>query len=913
MPRVSRPSIPAGIRRALHLPSSKARLARDLDDEVRFHLDARAADLVTRGLSEDAARAEALRRFGDTDDLRDYCQSIEVPHMRRLHFREWLDGWLQDARFAARQFRRAPGFVGVAVITLGLGIGAATAIFSVVNGVLLRSLPYPDADRIVQLWEVDAKGNRMRFADPNFEDVAAQSRSFAALAEESAGGQVPLVVAGEPVRARAAEVSRDFFRIMRVDAARGRLLSPEEQRTGGPRVAVISYGFWQRTFGGAASAIGAPIKLGELALTIVGVMPAALDFPAGTDVWSSREALEQRLPSRTAHNWQVIGRLADGVTLEQARSDLTAIAKRLKEQYGDYTRMSDVAVVPIREQMVGNMREPLLILLGASLVLLLIACANVVNLLVARMAARQGEVAVRLALGAARYRLAQQCFAESLMLSAGGAALGVILARLGVTLLVMLQPANLPRVQDVKVDWIVLLFAIGLSVLAALALGLITAWRGTRGDLREALSQSQRTQSGAGASAGIRRTLVAAQLAMTLVLLVSAAVLGRSFFRVLHVDPGFRAGKAVVLDVWVVDVNDAARRQRVQFYDALLERARSIPGVDKVGAVNVVPLGGETAGDGTFLIMSSANERITIGYIGIGGFPSSAVLAGNMGRSALEQLAGLEPDVPVALELSSFQLEALDEHELAPHVAVISASLAKARWRNANPIGTIIQFGNMDGDLRPFTIIGVVGDVREASLVAPPRPTFYASYRQRPMSARQLNIVMTTTGDPAPIIASARRIVRELRADVPPRFRTMDTIIAGSVADRRFILFLVGVFGGAALVLAALGVYGVISYLVTQREREIGIRVAVGARSPDIVRLVLRQGAALAVTGIIIGAAASLAVTRLIAGLLYGISPADPIAFIVVIVVLGAVSIVASWVPARRASLVDAMEVLRGG
>ena len=907
MPRVSRSSIPAGIRRALHLPSSKARLARDLDDEVRFHLDARAADLVTRGLSEDAARAEALRRFGDTDDLRDFCQSIEVPHMRRLHFREWLDGWLQDARFAARQFRRAPGFVGVAVITLGLGIGAATAIFSVVNGVLLRSLPYPDADRIVQLWEVDAKGNRMRFADPNFEDVAAQSRSFAALAEESAGGQVPLVVAGEPVRARAAEVSRDFFRIMRVDAARGRLLSPEEQRTGGPRVAVISYGFWQRTFGGAASAIGAPIKLGELALTIVGVMPATLDFPAGTDVWSSREALEQRLPSRTAHNWQVIGRLADGVTLEQARSDLTAIAKRLKEQYGDYTRMSDVAVVPIREQMVGNMREPLLILLGASLVLLLIACANVVNLLVARMAARQGEVAVRLALGAARYRLAQQCFAESLMLSAGGAALGVILARLGVTLLVMLQPANLPRVQDVKVDWIVLLFAIGLSVLAALALGLITAWRGTRGDLREALSQSQRTQSGAGASAGIRRTLVAAQLAMTLVLLVSAAVLGRSFFRVLHVDPGFRAGKAVVLDVWVVDVNDAARRQRVQFYDALLERVRSIPGVDKVGAVNVVPLGGETAGDGTFLIMSSANERIAVADF--------EKLLQDPARTGQAEYRIASGDYFETMHVPLIRGRVFNDRDTpdAPHVAVISASLAKARWRNANPIGTIIQFGNMDGDLRPFTIIGVVGDVREASLVAPPRPTFYASYRQRPMSARQLNIVMTTTGDPAPIIASARRIVRELRADVPPRFRTMDTIIAGSVADRRFILFLVGVFGGAALVLAALGVYGVISYLVTQREREIGIRVAVGARSPDIVRLVLRQGAALAVTGIIIGAAASLAVTRLIAGLLYGISPADPIAFIVVIVVLGAVSIVASWVPARRASLVDAMEVLRGG
>src|SRR5437762_11195299 len=285
--------------------------------------------------------------------------------MRQLHFREWLDGWLQDVRFAARPFRRAPGFVAVTMLTLGLGIGAATAIFSVVSGVLLRSLPYPDADRIVQLWELGAKGNQMQFADPNFEDVAAQTRSFAALSEQTGGAQIPIVVAGEPVRARAAEVSRDFFRIMRVEPARGRLFSPEEQRTGGPHVAVIGYGFWQRTFGGAGSAIGAPIKLGDLVLTIVGVMPATLDFPVGTDVWISREANEQRLPSRTAHNWQVIGRLANGVTLEQARRELRAIAKRLKQQYGDYTMMSDVAVVPLREQMVGNMREPLLILLGA--------------------------------------------------------------------------------------------------------------------------------------------------------------------------------------------------------------------------------------------------------------------------------------------------------------------------------------------------------------------------------------------------------------------------------------------------------------------------------------------------------------------------------------------------------------------
>ena len=901
------PRIPRGVRRALRLPSSRERLALELDDEMRFHLDMRVADLRSRGMSEAEARAEAARKFGDAEDLREYCQSIEVAHMRRMNARDWLESWLQDLRFTARHFRRSPGFVLLTVATLGLGIGAATSIFSVVNGVVLRSLPYADADRLVQLWELDPKGSQMQFADPNFQDLQAQSRSFAALAQVSGGSQVPMVVNGEAVRAHIAVVSRDFFRIMRVAPIRGRLFAPEEQRLGGAPAAIISEGLWRRQFGGSESIPGARATIGNLSVPIVGVMPAVLDFPAETDIWVSREANEAMLPSRTAHNWEVIGRLADGVTLSQARSDATAIAKRLKNQYGDFTLMSDVDVVPLRDQLVGDTRKPLFILLGASFVLLLIACANVVNLLVARMAARQGEIAVRRALGAASSRLVQQCLVESLLLALGSAAVGVLLAKLGVALLLRFDPANLPRVHGVRVDLVVLAFAVGVAFVAALALGLLSAWWGARGDLRAALSQAQRTQAGAGSSAGVRRTLVVAQIAMTLVLLVGASLLGRSLLTLLSVDPGFRATKAVVLDVWVVSKGEQGARQQIQFYDALLERTRAIPGVTSVGAVSTLPLSSGFRPNGTFLIMRDPAERISVADF--------ERLAQDKTRTGFAEYRIASDDYFRTLGIPIVRGRSFDARDTrdAQHVAVISASLARTRWPNEDPIGKIIQFGNMDGDLRPFVIVGIVGDVHDASLAARPLPTFYGSHRQRPVQATRIDVVMATNGDPAPVIASARRIVRDLRPDVPPRFRTIESIVAESVADRRFMLLLAGVFGAAALVLAALGVYSVISYLVTLRSRELSIRIAVGARSGDIMRLVLGQGTALAITGVVIGTLAAIAATRVIAGLLYGITATDPITFVLVVATVGVVALLASYLPARRAAKVDAMDVLRGG
>ena len=893
---------PPGVRRALRLPSSAERLARDLDEEVAFHLEQRVRELVSRGMSEQDARSEAQRLFGDADDLRDYCRSIEVPHMRRMRIREWGESWVQDLRFGLRQFARSPGFFAVAVLTLALGIGATTSIFSVVRGVLLRPLPYPDPDRIVQVWQVNDGSPQNHFSDPNFEDIRAATRSFSALAQFAPSGPISLSGAVEATRAQGARVSRDFFAILGIRPLRGRLFAADEMVENGRPAVLISRGFWQRHLAASESALGGTLTFDGTPHTIIGILPAIADFPAGTDVWTSRER-EGRTPSRTSHNWQVVGRLADGVPLAQARGEVSAIARRLKREHGTQTWMQDAVVVPLHDQIVGRSKTTLLVLLGGSLILLLIACANVVNLLIARMAARQAEVALRVAVGAGRGRMVQQCLAESLILALAAAAAGVGLALAGLRALLALQPDNLPRMNEVRVDWQVLLFAVGIAAVAAAVMGVITAWRGMRGDLREALAQSQRTQGGSLSSERVRRSLVIAQVSMAVVLLVATGLFAHSFVRLLAVDPGFAAENRVVVDIAASD----APPQRRALIDELMTRFAAIPGVTAVGATNTVPLGGGGFGNGTFLIMRTVDERFD---------PQEAQrISQDPGRTGYAEFRVASAGYFRAMEIPVLRGRVFEDRDgpQAPHVAVISASLAAARWPDDDPIGKVIQFGNMDGDVTPFTIVGVVGDVRETNLAAAPRPTFYASYRQRPNRTYRFNFVLATAGDPAGIVAAAQRIVREARPDLPPRVRTIDAIISASVADRRFVLSLVGVFGAAALVLAALGIYSVISYLVTQRTREIGIRVALGARAEDVVRMVLRQGVVLAAVGIAVGALASFAATRTIEKMLFGIRATDPLAFAAVILMLAAVAILASWLPARRAARVEAMEVLRTG
>ena len=817
-----------------------------------------------------------------------------------------MDSVIRDLRYAWRSLLRTPGFLAVTVATLGLGIGATTAIFSVVNGVLLRPLPYPRPDRIVQLWQVNKSGNDVNFSEPNFNDVRDESRSFTALAEFLPAATVSVGIGRDAVRARLATVSRDFFAILGVQPVLGRSFVAEEQREGGSPAVLVSDGFWRRVLGGAPDALGRTLAIGGQSVAIVGVLPGTVDFPPGVDLWMPRE-LSPRQTHRTGQNWRVLARLRDGITLAQARRETSAIARSLKVRYGDETWMVDAHLVPLREQIVGDVRPALVLLLGASGCLLLIACANVVNLLVARMATRQGELALRLALGAGRGRLVRQFLIESLVLSAGGCVVGVAAGAAGLQALLALEPGRLPRVAEIGLHWPVLLFALAVSVACAVALGVLTAWRATRGDIREALAQSQRTQAGHGASNRARSALVVAQVALTLVLLVGAGLLARSFERLLTVDPGFRADRAVIMDIDYPSADDsAARRQMVQFYDELLRRFRTMPGVTAAGGANFFPLAGGNTGDGTFIVLPRPDEPLD--------FPHLEQLSKDKTRvgyaNFLVASAGFFEALHIPL-LSGRMFDGRDTPD-APPVALVSASLATKQWPNESPLGKIIEFGNMDGDLRPFTVVGVVGDIRESSLAEEPSPTFYTDYRQRPRRAGSFYVVLDGASSAQSLIAPARRIVHELRADIPPRFRTADTVLADSLADRRFTLLLIGAFGVAALLLATLGVYSVISFVVTQRRQEIGVRVALGAQSQDVLGLVLRQGAALAFAGIGVGAVAALGLTRLIRQLLYGVQPTDPLSFIAVMVLLIVVALVASFIPARRAAKVDPMTVLRG-
>ena len=818
-----------------------------------------------------------------------------------------MESFLRDVRYVARALLRSAGFFTVTVATLALGIGATTAIYSVIDGVLLRPLPYPESERIVQLWQVGERGGRSQVSDPNFEDWQAGARGFAAMAQFRDEGITSVSGAGEPVRVRAAVVSRDFFSVLGVRPVRGRTFVAEEQRPGGAPAVLVSHRFWEKNLQGRRDLGGVSLTFDNQAHSVVGVLPPDMDFPPSADLWTARETRE-RNPYRTGHNWQVLARLRNGVSLQQAANDLSALSRRLKQQYGDQTWMFDAAVVPLREQLVGGSRPTLLVLLGASAFLLLIACANVVNLLVARAAVREGELAVRLALGAGRWRIAQQFLAESLVLAVLGGVLGVLLAALGVRALLALEPGDLPRVAEVGIDWRALAFALGLSVFVAALLGALSAWRGARGDIRQAMAQSQRTQAGAGASYRARGALVVAQMAMTLVLLVGAGLLARSFLQLSRIDPGYRTERALVLDITAaVPEGPGGERERVRLYDEILSRLRALPGVAAAGGVNAFPLTAGNTSNGTFLIMSRLDEPFDLSQV--------PTLMQDPARAGDAEFRVASADYFRAMNIPVERGRSFEDRDGpdAPHVALLSASLAKAEFPNEDPIGKIIQFGNMDGDMRPFTVVGVVGDVREASLADRPRPTFYAHYRQRPRAAWGFNFVVQGDAPPEAIIPAARRIVAELRPDVPPRFRTIETVIAESVADRRFVLLLVGVFGGVAMLLATLGVYSVIAYVVTQRRQEIGVRVALGAQSADVMRMVLRQGFALAAVGIVIGTLAALFVGRLLSAFLFGIAPNDPVAFGIVILVLAAVALFASFVPALRATRVDPMTALRNG
>ena len=822
-----------------------------------------------------------------------------------------IDTFLQDSRFAARMLRKNPGFTTVAVVTLALGIGASTSIFSVVDAVLLRPLPYRNPQQIVRVWEQAPDGHRMNLADPNFDDFLAQNNTFASLAVYGYG--LSSVSGGsEPVRANIAVVSSGFFKTLGIEPFRGRAFAPDEQRLHGAPAVIVSYSYWQRYLGGAADLSHFHLSMEGGVYQVVGVMPQGLDFPPSVAAWIPRE-LDSETPSRTAHNWRGIGRIRDGATVAQARANLSAIARRIKDQYGKEVDLADAAVVPLADAMVGDVRTALLTLLGAVGLLLLVACANVAGLLLARTSARRKELAVRAALGAGRGRLIQQFLAESFALSFAGGVFGILVAIWAVKVVPAILPTNVPLRQGIAINTSVLSFALAATVAVAVSLGLFAAWRAGGGDLQETLSAGSRTYTGTGASQRFRGFLVIGEIAATLMILVGAGLLGRSFWRLISTSPGFRQENLITMEFsppipqakWGTDQSAIARQ--VHLMDDILARLGAIPGAETVGLAGALPVAaGDDLANGAFLILNGQKPPAN--------FDEWARISQNPSQVGHAEycVAGEGYFRTLGIPLIRGRLFGDQDDLNSPNVAVISESLARQRWPNQDPIGQIINFGNMDGNLKSLTIAGIVGDVRAEGLDRPPSPIIYVNYRQRGMHANSSPTILVRSAAPAgEIVAAARGIFHDLAPDIPVKFSTFAVEMGGWLADRRFLLLLVGLFAVAALALAAVGIYGVAAFSVTRRTQEIGIRMALGARRGNILRLVLGEGARMAALGVLIGIGASLAITRLISTLLFGISTTDPLTFVGVAVLLSAVALFASYIPARRAMRVDPIVALR--
>ncbi len=824
-----------------------------------------------------------------------------------------METLIKDVRFGVRSLLARPGFTVLAIFTLALGIGACTAIFSVVDGVLLRPLPYPHPEQIVQLREINSAGRQIAFAEPNFRDVRSRSRAFEAIAQFN--GELTTVTGGsEPVRAPVIVVSADFFRVLGTKPLVGRSFLPEESKPGGTPAAVVSYGFWQRLLGGKTDLTGTTLRLMDQTVTVVGVMPADFAFPQNAEVWIPRELFPQEI-SRSAHNWSVVARLRPTIKTETADSEVSLIAKQLKQEYGKDVDAVNFTVVPQQEYMVGNVRRALMMIFVAVGFLLAVACANVANLLLAQMTARQREIAVRSALGATRSRLARQFITENLLLALTAGALGVLLSFWGVDLLLGLNQRSLPRMNEIGVNARAVAFTLGLSLLVAAVLGVVPLLRFSTRDLETSLREAG---SGSRGYAGryMRSLLVVAQTALTLILLVGAGLLGKSFYRLLRIDPGFRTESAVAMELSLPNPRmdeqrykqfmqsykrlleqgiapdnsvepSAEEEQQRLFQKQLLERLSTTPGVVAAGSIDSLPLTGGGA-DGTFLIDNNPARKGHAEY----------------------RLASSGYFAAMRIPLLRGRIFDSTDQPNSPSAAVVSQSIAQKYWPTEDPIGQTIQFGNMDGDLRLLHVVGVVGDVHDYGVDLPITPTIYGNALQR-LPSSSLAMVVRGQVEPSALVPAMREAVRSLDPQLPLKFRTLDEVFSSSLDQRRFSLVIFGVFGTAALLLAAMGIYGVTSYAVAQRTQEIGVRMALGAQASDVLKLVLRNGMSLAFSGAAIGVAGAYAVTRVMRSLLFEVVPTDLATFTIVSVGLITVALLACFIPARRATKVDPLVALR--
>ncbi|HEX7174993.1 MAG TPA: ABC transporter permease [Pyrinomonadaceae bacterium] len=855
----------------------------DIEEELRLHVEMETEANIGRGMTPEEARLAARRSFGNPGRMAERAYEVRGGGI--------VETFWQDIRYGVRSLLKQPGFAAVAVLTVALGVGANSTIFSFVNGVLLRPLPYREPGRLVLLDETAPKRgvNAMGVSFPNFEDWREQNRVFEDIAAYNAGSYT-LVGDGEPEQMRGARVSSGLFEILGVAPTMGRTIRAEEDRPDNDTVVILGHGLWQSRFGANPEIVGRTISLNNRQHTVIGVMPPDFRFPEVADLWIPMALDEQRW-TRNDHGLDAVARLKPGVTLEQAQAEMAAIAARIEEQNPVTNEGLSVSVSGLHKGLVGDYRQALLILLGVVGFVMLIACVNVANLLLARASARQKEISIRAALGAGRWRIVRQLITESLVLGLAGGALGLVLAVWGLELLLAAIPIEFPFWMKFNLDWRVLTFTAGVSLLTGVVFGIAPALQASKVDLNETLKEGGRSAAAGAGHGRVRSLLVVAEVALSLVLLIGAGLMMRSFLRLQHVNPGLNPENVLTMTVSLPRAKYKEQEKRPAFFGQLLERTRALPGVEAAGAASNLPLSGSLWG------RSLTVEGRPVLSVGEAPMINYCVITPDYFRSM---------GIPIMTGRDISETDAKD----ALKVTVIDERLAREYWPEESAVGKRVRFGPPESNEPWFTVVGVAGEVRHERLDRQTRKTVYVSYQQIPEP--QMTLTARTSSDPAALATAVRARVKELDPDQPvTNVRTMKEVVARSVWQPRLYAILFGVFAAVALVLASVGIYGVMSYAVSQRTHEIGIRMALGAQARDVLKMVLGQGLLLALIGIVIGLGAALALTRLMATLLYSVSASDPTTFAAIALLLMGVALLACYIPARRAMKVDPMVALR--
>ena len=864
---------------------------RDFEQEIEAHLEMLTEDNLRRGMTPEEAARAARVRLGGLTQLKETNRELRGLPM--------IETFLQDTRYAFRMLRKNPGFTAVAVVTLALGIGANTAIFSVVYAVLLKPLPYANSEQLFNVFQAQPQQGvtGTGWSYPNFSELREQTTVFS----EMAGAQqhqLTLTAQGEPSVVNTSAVTPELLSLFGEKALAGRTLRPEDGSAGAPPVVVLSEGLWRGAFGADPNTVGSSINLDKRSFTVVGIMPAAFRFPnlaQPAQVWIplvQDPLFGSWMPRRAGHWLQVTGRLRPGVSMTQAQAELDAIGARLAEAFPAENDGWAIRMVPLQQMIVGDAKSPLLVLLGAVGLVLLIACANIANLLLARATSRSREIAVRATLGAGRARIVRQLLSETAVLGLLGGGAGIALAYWGVQGLSSLLPSSLPRVNEIRVDHWVLAFALLLSAIATCAFGLAPALFAAHSNLQTSLREGGSRSGEPGRRRRARSVLAAGEIALAMVLLVAAGLLLRSFAKLMSVSPGFDAQHVLKADISLPRFQYSTPQQWAAFSDELLARIQAEPGLQDAAVAVPRPI---------------VDRCVTLGFDIAGSPPSSA------SASRTAEYVSVSPDYFHVMGIPLLAGRVFDRHDIpsSSRVSIISQAMAQLYFPNEDPLGKRLTFGfppGVRGEERE--IVGIVGDVRAMALGEKPGPMMYVPYAQEPFWGA--NLVVRSALGPASVAAAIRHEVRRMDKELPVTdVAMMPEVIGASVAQPRFRTFVLGLFAAMALALAATGIFGVISYSVSCRTNEIGIRVALGASRGAILRMVLRETLALTFAGLAVGVPCALAAARLVEHLLFGVSANDPATLASVAIVLSAVAALAGYVPARRAMRVDAMVALR--